>query len=390
MQKNKDLIYKQLRKITTSQHFVKSKISCDLLSYLVEASLEGRNPKEYTIGVELFGKKYEDTDKPDSNIRVYIHNVRKKLKAYYTDEGSKDPIVFVVEKGKYRVRFDSQKDHRPPKDNRFLLPFIISLSMLLVVGFLFIKQLNEEHNPWKKLPVWQSFADNDKRTLLVLGDYFVFSGDLPTGNVGIYRDFSINSEVEFEHLIDKNPELIQTLSKSHLTYLSKMAVFCQNSIYKVFAQTEGDIHVKLSSDLQPDDLKNNNIIFVGNYKNLGLFENIIRDLDFPFGISSTSELLISANDPCAQIYEPEDSSAKETDYALVINTSGFSDNRFLFFLSSHDIGNISAVNQLTSPDYLLQLSQKHPKQLQSNDFKALYKVEGINKTDLSFELLRVD
>jgi len=390
MTKNKNLIYNHLKKITSSRHFVKSKISCDLLNYLTEASLEGKNPKELTIGVELFGKKYEDADKQDSNIRVYIHNVRKKLKDYYAAEGKKDPVIFVLEKGKYRVRFDSPKDHRKPVRYVFLIPFIVSFAALLVLGFLYFKLSSKDKTPWKELPVWQDFAESDKPTLLVLGDYFVFSGQLPTGSVGIYRDFNINSEVEYEHLLDKNPELIHSLSKSNLTYLSKMAAFCQSHIYKVFAQTGAPIHVKLSSDLQPDDLKNNNIIFVGNYKNMGLFENVIQDLDFSFGIFSSGRQLIFSNDPDAEIYQPVSESNKQIDYALVINIGGYSDNRFLLFLSTKDIGNISVVDQLTNPDYLTTLLNEKLMQLDPDNFKALYKVQGINKTDLAFELIRVE
>lgn len=390
MIQDKNLINKLLSKITSSRHFVKSKISCDLLTYLVDASLEGKKPKEYTIGVDLFGKKYEDSEKQDSNIRVYIHNVRKKLKDYYADEGSKDPIIFVVEKGKYRVRFDSPKNHRPATNNLFLVPFLASLGALIIVGFLLYQKYREQNNVWQDLPVWQKFAENEKSTLLVLGDYFVFNGLLPTGNTGIFRDFSINSEVEYEHFLDKNPELIKTLSKSRLTYLSKMAAFCQSHIYKVFAQTKGDIDIKLSSDLQPDDLKNYNIIFVGNYKNMGLFENIVKDMNFSYGISNTTTQYIFSYDPCAEIFQPDYEANKEIDYALVINIEGFSGNQFLLFLSTQDIGNISVVNQLTNPDYLRQFQNEQLKETDANNFKALYKVEGINKTDLSFELIRVD
>ena len=384
------LINKYLNKIVESRHFVKSRISCDLLIYLVEASLKGKNPKEYTIGIELFGKKYDDDSKPDSNIRVYIHTVRKKLKDYYENEGSKDPVIFVIEKGKYKVRFDSPKEHRKPIKNVFLIPFIISFVALVIVSSFMVNSLQKKNNPWKDLPLWQNFAENEKNTLLVLGDYFVFNGVLPTGNIGVYRDFSINSEVEYEHLLDKNPELIQTLSKSNLTYLSKMAVYCQSNIHKVFTQTGASIDVKLSSDIQPDDLKENNIIFVGNYKNMGIFENIVKEMGFSFGISSASKQFIFSNDPCAEVFEPGTNNYKETDYALVINTEGFSNNRFLFFLSTQDIGNISVVNQLTNIEYLKQFAKDNLQSINTNDFRALYQVEGINKTDLSFELIRVE
>ncbi len=387
---DKDLISRQLKKIIESRHFCKSRISCDLLEYLINATLEEKSPKEFTIGIELFGKKYGEETKPDANIRVYIHNLRKKLDDYYKDEGSKDPLVFEIEKGKYKVSFISRKDIKLKKQRSYFYPFLISLLLLSGTIYLYLNSERKESNPWGDLPVWQDFADDNKKNMLVLGDYFVFSGLLPTGNVGIYRDFSINSEVEYEHLLDKNPELVQSLTKSPLTYLSKMAAFCQNNIQKVFAKTGTEIVVKLSSDIQPTDLKEYNIIFIGNYKNLGLFDNIVRELHFGFGISSGSSQYIFPSDPCAEVYAPENDNLKQTDYSLVIYTEGYNKNRYLFFLCTQDIGNISTVGQMTNPGFMEQFSKNQLKPLGKEYFKALFKVDGINKTDLSFELLKVE
>ncbi len=388
---DKELILSYLDKILQSRSFVKSKISCDLLSYLVHASIEGNNPKEYTIGVELFGKKYGDEAKADSNIRVYIHNLRKRLTEYYEEEGCKDPVIFEIEKGKYGVRFISRKElGKPGSVKTYKLPFFVSLALVVILGVLWLTKSPEKKNVWENLPVWNEFSGNGKKTLLVLGDYFVFAGKLPTGTFGIFRDFGINSETDFEHLLDKNPELVQVVSKTNLTYLSKMSVFCQDDIYKVFSQTGASIDVKLSSDLQPADLKDYNIIFIGNYKNMGLFENIVREMKFSFGINDASKQYIFSNDPCATVYSASNTSLKQTDYSLVIFREGFSGNQFLFFLSSQDIGNISTVGLFTDPAYMANLYEKYLKGRESKNFSALYKVEGINKTDLASELIGVE
>jgi hypothetical protein len=389
---DKNLIIKYLQKITTSRHFNKSKVSCELLEYLVQASIENKNPKEYTIGIELFGRKYEDDAKQDSNIRVYIHNMRKKLEDYYEDEGSRDAIVFVLERGKYRIHFKTRKEYDAVKPRAFVYPFAISLVLLVMVTVLYFLKGSESRQKslWRSLPVWQEFVGNGKETLLILGDYFVFSGILPTGNGGIYRDFSINSEKEFQELLNKKPDLVKVLSRSNLTYLSKMTVFCESDILRVFAQTGAGISVKLLSDVQPSDLKSNNIIFIGNYKNMGILANVIREMEFPFGVANASVQYIFSNDPCAQVYEAPNRNPTEEDYALVIHAPGYDGNRFLFFLSSQDIGNISTVSQLTNPAYLKQFTEEQLKPLKKSDFKALYKVQGINKTDLSFELIRVE
>ena len=387
MNPSKEQIDFYLQKILESRYFKKSKISCDILSYIVDATLKGEDPKEYTIGLELFGKKYKDDSKQDSNTRVYIHNVRKRLLEYYDHEGEKDEFYFEIEKGKYRINFITPKSKR--SNQKYLIPFVVSLAVVLILGIILILDTGKKKNHWEKSRLWSAF-DNGKKNVLVLGDYFVIASDLSTGGSGIIRDFSINSEEDFNELLLKKPELTYSLSKSNLTYLSKMASFCQNDIERVFGYLNQEIDVILLSDLQPDDLKDYNIIFVGNYKNLGILESIITEIEFPYSILAPPQNVIISNDPCTEDYQPSSINDNQIDYAIVFSQQGFSQNHYLFFLSSIDIGNISTVSIFTQEDALDEFENKYLKQKEKVDFKALYKVQGINKTDLSYELLRVD
>ena len=62
--------------------------------------------KEYTIGVEAFGRKQDFDPKTDPIVRVQIHRLRQKLKEYYDAEGSHDPISIEIPKGHYLPSFE--------------------------------------------------------------------------------------------------------------------------------------------------------------------------------------------------------------------------------------------------------------------------------------------
>jgi hypothetical protein len=62
--------------------------------------------KEYTIGVEAFGRKQNFDPKTDPIVRVQIHRLRQKLKEYYDAEGSHDPILIEIPKGHYLPSFE--------------------------------------------------------------------------------------------------------------------------------------------------------------------------------------------------------------------------------------------------------------------------------------------
>ena len=91
-----DHIQTYLSKILQSSEFQNSTKYQKLLEYLVKSTLAGKVPKEITIAMELFGVEMKDDTLGETNIRVYIHNVRKKLTP---------TISMKVRMTKYSLRF---------------------------------------------------------------------------------------------------------------------------------------------------------------------------------------------------------------------------------------------------------------------------------------------
>lgn len=104
----------QLRRILHSSTLRNSATLQQLLQFLVARSMEGNldSLKEYTIGVEAFGRKSDFDPKTDTIVRVQTHRLRQKLKEYYEQEGVHDPILVEIPKGHYcpifRPRVDFQ------------------------------------------------------------------------------------------------------------------------------------------------------------------------------------------------------------------------------------------------------------------------------------------
>lgn len=80
-----------------------------LLTYLSEKSLAGEadHLKEYTIGLEAFGKPPHYDPQEDSIVRNQASRLRLKLLEYYRDEGRSDPIMVDLPKGGFRLTFQS-------------------------------------------------------------------------------------------------------------------------------------------------------------------------------------------------------------------------------------------------------------------------------------------
>jgi Tol biopolymer transport system component len=104
----------QLRKVLDSRFFRRSELLTEFLSFVVTMTLENRAEeiKEYSIGVEAFGRGPEFDPRIDSVVRVVARRVRDKLADYYRGEGKSDPIVIEIRAGSYVPSFTTRE---PPE-----------------------------------------------------------------------------------------------------------------------------------------------------------------------------------------------------------------------------------------------------------------------------------
>jgi TolB-like protein/tetratricopeptide (TPR) repeat protein len=100
-------IHGQLDRVLSSQTFRTAEREKAFLRYVVERTMEGRAAelKEYTIGVEAFGRGDGFDPRLDTIVRTEARNVRRRLARYYEEEGHSDPVRIELPKGGYAPQF---------------------------------------------------------------------------------------------------------------------------------------------------------------------------------------------------------------------------------------------------------------------------------------------
>jgi len=98
----------QLRRILESKSLRHSENLRRLLSYLAERSLShsAEELKEYTIGVEVFGRPASYDPQKDASVRVQVSRLRQKLEEYQKTEGGGDPYRVELPKGRFTILFE--------------------------------------------------------------------------------------------------------------------------------------------------------------------------------------------------------------------------------------------------------------------------------------------
>jgi len=100
---------RQIHRVLQSVAFRNAVTLQQLLQFLASRALDHSQQeplKEYTIGVEAFGRPQDFDPKTDTIVRVQIHRLRQKLKEYYDSDGNRDPILIEIPKGHYLPRFE--------------------------------------------------------------------------------------------------------------------------------------------------------------------------------------------------------------------------------------------------------------------------------------------
>ncbi|MBN1302094.1 MAG: hypothetical protein JW995_12845 [Melioribacteraceae bacterium] len=375
----------QLNKILESQEFKDSKSYKNLLKYLVEASIKNENPTESSIAIDGLGKNDDFDQSTDASVRVYIHNLRKKLASYYLNEGKSDTIKISIPKGQhYQIQYTPLMSK-----NRKKIFWLINSSILLLLllfNIIYLKGVSEHSiNPESLLDksvVWRDLASSSLPVVLVFGDFFIYkvvTDDLPK----YVRDFRINSPEDLSEFKDTLSE-DRSITETELTFLGKSSIDSFPGIYDLLKTSGKDISIKLSSQITWDDLATNDIIFIGSFKTLRLFSDLIKDINSSYRIHPNT--IFYKDESADSIYEYHAPKDTETgfvkDYALVAKIPGPNKNTIMIFAGTHDIGQSATVNSFISSDYLGQFEEDYSSEPEEYGFyfEAILEVKGFERT----------
>jgi|SRR5579859_764624 len=271
----KDRYLAQIEKIAGSSVLHGSESLCKLLRYLARYSLDhpGVHFKEYQIATEVFGRSSDFDPQMDSTVRVQVGRLRQKLHEYYSSDGAEDSILVDLPKGSYALEFhrrepgsvakDAAHQHgvlvRPAQVNvRRWSTAVVVLSLLLAVAAAIIvaQRIAATRNSATEAPVNDSPA-----ALRVFWKPFISVPDEPWV-IFSNAAFVGRPETGMRYLDATRDSTTKTKILDHYTGVGE--VIAVHELDRVFAALHRQILVKRGSLLSLDDVKNNNLIFIGS------------------------------------------------------------------------------------------------------------------------------
>jgi hypothetical protein len=376
--------------ILESPEFKDSKRYKELLQYLAKESFNGVVPKEITIGSEFFQKDTTFDPKEDPTVRVYINNLRKKIEHFYLTSEKDHPYRLDIPKGRYQVEFCKveKKEINQPVNKIYITA--IALSSIAIILFLFfIFKPIVQNNDIKKVPpgiIWSEFTKPGGRpTLVLLGDFFFLFERTQDGKTrNFVRNTNINSFDDFKQMVKNDPSFATRFVRSDFTFLRPSASWGLSQILPILQNSPNGYSLKLSSQFTVDDLKNNNIVFIGSFKTLYSMHKFLHIFGLEYYFSPNRFTVTGNPRDSVLTFLPQEIKGGnyEKDFAVVAKGYGPEGSTILLLLGFSDTGVLESSRAVVDTQMISLIRDKIAPGpfIDSHAFTLVIETEGFNQS----------
>lgn len=441
-----------LEGILASKYFANAHKKKMFLRLICNFYFEGRAHElnEHLLGYDVFGRDSSYNPSADPIVRVFAHEIRKKLDAYYANEGASDTIRLEIPAGSYQPVFARRASQpvavsyessvaRQPADSKagrrkFSLGKLavglafLSLAIAAVGLTLLNKQLRHQFseveaskNASIHATAWASFLSDNNPPLVMLSNPPAFRFANPSDPQTPTKESVPLSAETVEALKEKfvtNPEILiresagpsaedtepsnekvaiargQTprLLVSTNVYTGVGEAIALHYLTDFFRKFGSGISLKQSRTLSAEDLKNHNVIVLGGVWVNEWSSKLTRSEDFVFSRKATIE---NRNPHPGEELRYIPQFDKQTgnlavDYALITVKPNISAVRDVMLLAGvYSEGTEAAGEFITNQNYLEQLDQHLAQSGSPRYFQALLKIGVENGIPTTISILAI-
>lgn len=365
-----------------------------LFDFLAESSLAGRSPKEAEVAVQVFGRR-PDFPTEDAVVRVAVHRLRKRLATRHPD--LMQPVRLNIPRGEYRFSLldaPEQAVETKPKtlSRRHMIGLVGACTTTGAAAAVSTWWALDRAAPSRvdrtvrRNPIWAQLLDNNRPTLLVMGDYYIFGETTEDGASRLVREYEVNSPGDLDTFLMNHPGRMATYMDLGLTYLPAGDAQALANIAPLLRTARGEVQVVMSSKLTPQMIKDNNVVYIGYLSGLGL----LKETAFAgsrFTIGDTYDELFDSRTQHKYVSQgggPQLPGIMYRDYGYFSTFVGPAGNRFLIIAGTRDAGLMQMAEIATSNASLDHIHRTGGK---GRAVEALYLIDGLDQLNVDGRLI---
>lgn len=345
MVSNSSKIREELERILSSRWLKDSRQLSAMLRHIVEETLEGRQDglKEYSLGLQVFHRPPDYDPRSDAIVRVQASLLRKRLAAYYENNGKDSSLRIELPKGGYVPKFretSAPTSHpaspktRVPSTAPFRRGFLTGLATgaLFGIGFHWWRTAPKAHH--SECPtLWKTYLDPRMETVVSFGVPLFF-----TGGGGLYiRDTHVNKLSDDQSRVEHVGEILgRRFRPEPDVYTGIGDAIGAHRIARWLEQQGVRVQMDNSNYLGLSDVEDKNLVVVASAR----FQTLLQTLDRPRAIwfdpdDEPGGMRLGNPLPGElAVYRPRTSDmGVSTSYALVTLWAGLTPPRRILYLS---------------------------------------------------------
>ncbi len=277
-------IRSQVDVILETDLFKSSNTYANLLRFLAEASIEGTPLKEVVIAKKIFGKKdYNPSD--DTQVRVYIHRLRKKLDLFYEKEGRLCKNRLFIPKGSYTLELRNNNQVSIKKGKR---PLHLTLASLVILGvvsaglFLFFS-LKNDSTDLRSVNGLSEFTESDLGVYVFLGDYFMYREEHPRyPSIRFVRNGEITNPKTFNHYVKLYGDPEAEYSLFNHPSVSFRSIEWTKTLMELFLKAGRNFEIKGCLEFDPLLANNHHVLILGQLNEIGTAVSYFKNYRYEF------------------------------------------------------------------------------------------------------------
>lgn len=393
-----------VQRIINSGELGRSRTYSEILQYLAECAIEGTNPKEVAIAMDVLGRDTEFDVGKDSIVRVHIYHLRNKLKSYFSKYGKQEKYRLDIPKGQYILTAIPAADVKSPdqagdsgsKRESMTLWLAAAAVVLLVLNLFFhfvpvSDQPESVSSEFARYSPWQQMLDDEAPILLLVGDYYIFGEVNRQGDVArLVREFDVNSAEELNFLQDMGVEGSEVYYDLGLNYIPSSSTYALSQILSGPLSGVGRerINVKMVSDYMTSDLATNHVIYLGYLSGLqDLYNLMFAGSSLEIGATfdelnnrDTGEYFVSSSGLSG--------GDSYKDYSLIASFPSPNGHQITMIAGMRDESLINVSEQVSDLHVLAEIEDNLTMaEAGSNSFEALFEVFGFDNTNFNSRLI---
>jgi hypothetical protein len=303
-------------RITRSPHFARSKRLQGFLRYVCEKR-QAERPEEITeqhIGHRVFGRAIDYSPADDNIVRVEARELRRRLEAYFAQEGLEEPIVINVPRGSYLPFFSRRSaanghsllespalptPHPRVMRRERVAVALAGLGLIALCGWFWWQgeQIRQDYeSPIAVRQFWGAILNTNRPVIVAAADSsFALLQDLRRQAVGFeeyasgkfFLDLRSRSATEADRLQ-------QVVAARNHTSLADAKIY--GRILRL-CPPKSEAILRFSREIRSGDLKTGNVIFLGSERSnpwSSLFA-AWRNFRFEYDAATNRALLVNRN-----------------------------------------------------------------------------------------------